>query len=131
MRQQFQAVVSFRVEIEPEGLELTADPELIEQVLINLLMNAFEATLGKAGRQVALGARLDGTDRVMLQVRDNGPGIVAEALDKIFIPFFTTKPDGSGIGLSLSRQVMRLHRGTIRVHSHPGVEMVFTLTFYP
>ncbi len=130
MRPQFQTErAAFDIGIEPEELELTADPELIEQVLINLLINAVEAITGGAQRQIGLDARLDGAGHVIMQVRDNGPGIVAEALDKIFIPFFTTKPDGSGIGLSLSRQVMRLHRGTIRVQSQPGVETVFTLTF--
>ncbi len=67
--------------------------------------------------------------RVLVQVLDNGPGIPAETIDKIFIPFFTTKKGGSGIGLSLSRQIMRLHHGMIHVHSAPGAPTVFTLTF--
>ena len=62
-----------------------------------------------------------------IQVADNGPGIIEEALEKVFIPFFTTKQDGSGIGLSVSRQIMRLHRETIGVHSKPNVETIFTL----
>ena len=64
-----------------------------------------------------------------IQVADNGPGIIEEALEKVFIPFFTTKQDGSGIGLSVSRQIMRLHRGTIGVQSKPNVETIFTLRF--
>ena len=64
-----------------------------------------------------------------IQVADNGPGIIEEALEKVFIPFFTTKQDGSGIGLSVSRQIMRLHRGTIGVQSKPNVETVFALRF--
>ena len=64
-----------------------------------------------------------------IQVADNGPGIIEEALEKVFIPFFTTKQDGSGIGLSVSRQIMRLHRGTIGVHSKPNVETIFALRF--
>ena len=72
---------------------------------------------------------MDGRGGVLIEVSDNGPGIVAEALEKIFIPFFTTKPEGSGIGLSLCRQIMRLHRGTINARSRPGVETVFTLRF--
>jgi signal transduction histidine kinase len=78
---------------------------------------------------ISLAARLDDGGRVIIQVADNGPGIVPEVLDKIFIPFFTTKPEGSGIGLSLSRQIMRLHRGAITARSEPNVETVFTLRF--
>ena len=68
-------------------------------------------------------------DKVVVEVADNGPGIVEEALAKVFIPFFTTKPDGSGIGLSLCRQIMRLHRGSIAARSEPGVRTVFALRF--
>ena len=67
--------------------------------------------------------------RVTLQVTDNGKGILQDVLDKIFIPFFTTKPSGSGIGLSLSKQILRLHNGTITAHSEPDKETVFTMTF--
>ena len=67
--------------------------------------------------------------RVVIQVSDNGPGIAPEAREKIFIPFFTTKKEGSGIGLSFSRQVMRLHRGVIAVQSQPGSGTAFTLRF--
>ncbi|MBU06695.1 MAG: hypothetical protein CME13_01805 [Gemmatimonadetes bacterium] len=66
---------------------------------------------------------------VILEIADNGPGIVEEALDKVFIPFFTTKQDGSGIGLSLCRQIVRAHRGSISVRSEPEVRTVFTLLF--
>jgi len=78
---------------------------------------------------IELNSRLDERGRVIIQVADNGPGIILEVLEKIFIPFFTTKPDGSGIGLSLSRQIMRLHRGTITARSEPNVATVFTLRF--
>jgi len=64
-----------------------------------------------------------------MQVIDNGPGILPDVLDKVFIPFFTTKPKGSGIGLSLSRQILRLHGGTITAYSKPDNETVFSLTF--
>ena len=66
---------------------------------------------------------------MVVEVADNGPGIVEEALDKLFIPFFTTKQNGSGIGLSLCRQIMRLHRGSISVRSQPGERTVFSLRF--
>ncbi|MBI2952594.1 ATP-binding protein [bacterium] len=116
-------------QVEPKTLELTADPELIEQVLINLLLNAAQALEGRPDATVGLMARMDERGRVLVRVTDNGPGILDEVQEKIFIPFFTTRRDGSGIGLSLSRQIMRLHRGTIGVQSTPNVETIFTLRF--
>ena len=124
-----QAGIAFHLEIVPESLELTADPEQLEQVLINLLTNALQALQGQQEGRIALRARMDGRGRVVVEVADNGPGIVPEALEKIFIPFFTTKPTGSGIGLSLCQQIMRLHRGTISACSRPGEETVFVLRF--
>ena len=114
--------------VDPPSLELTADPGQVEQVLINLLGNACDAAGGRAGARVDLTASMD-RGRVVIEVGDNGPGIVEEALDKLFIPFFTTKQDGSGIGLSLCRQIMRLHRGTISARSEPEVRTVFSLRF--
>jgi signal transduction histidine kinase len=121
--------INFKVSIEPQSLELAADPELIEQVLINLLLNALYAVKKRKKAKIDLDARLDGRGKILLQVKDNGPGILEENLEKIFIPFYSTKEGGSGIGLSLSRQIMRLHNGFIRVHSEPNVETVFTLRF--
>ena len=129
MRPQFaESAVELHTEVNPPSLELTADPEQVEQILINLLRNAREATAGRAGARVDLTAHL-AHDKVVVEVADNGPGIVEEALGKVFIPFFTTKPDGSGIGLSLCRQIMRLHRGSISARSEPGVRTVFALRF--
>ena len=121
--------VNFSTHIDPETLEVTADPELIEQVLINLVLNAIQATEKQPHPEIRLSAHMDGRGRVVLHVSDNGPGIAEEALEKVFIPFFTTKKDGSGIGLSLSRQIMRLHRGSISAQSKPNEETVFTLRF--
>ena len=121
--------VDLRSEIRPASLELTADPELVEQVLINLAFNAIQAVAEQPEARVILSARMDERGRVLIQVEDNGPGILPEVLDKIFIPFFTTKKGGSGIGLSLSRQIMRLHRGTISVQSEINTRTVFTLRF--
>ncbi len=112
----------------PARLEVLADPVLLEQVLINLVLNACEAVQGLDQPQIALSASLDERGRPVVQVRDNGPGIPAENLDKIFVPFFSTKEGGSGIGLSLSRQIMRLHGGSISAVSRPG-QTVFTLRF--
>lgn len=115
--------------IEPESLDLTADPKLIEQVLINLVKNAMEAVKGIPDAEVQMVARIDDRGRTIIQVIDNGPGIIQEAIDKIFIPFFTTKKDGSGIGLALSRQIMRQHGGGITVYSEPDTRTIFTLRF--
>jgi two-component system, NtrC family, nitrogen regulation sensor histidine kinase NtrY len=121
--------ISFVTDRDPESLELTADPEMIEQVLINLLLNAIYTVNSKHNGTIKLMAKMDAMGRVIIQVSDNGPGIIPSVLDKIFIPFFTTKQEGTGIGLSLSKQIMRLHRGNISVTSEPSVETVFTLRF--
>jgi two-component system nitrogen regulation sensor histidine kinase NtrY len=122
--------IFFKVDIEPVSLEMTADPDLTEQVLINLLLNAMEALSGCEKPSIHLSSRMNERGRVLIQVSDNGPGIAPEAREKVFIPFFTTKKEGSGIGLSFSRQVMRLHRGAIAFQSEPaGAGTVFTLRF--
>ncbi len=121
--------IAFNVSIEPEDLEVSADEELIEQVLINLIKNSIYALEGRKEGKIILKAILNKRGRVIMQVIDNGQGIIKEVLDKIFIPFFTTKQRGSGIGLSLSRQILRLHGGTISAYSEPEKETVFTLTF--
>ena len=121
--------IDFITDIDPETLELTADPEMIEQVLINLLLNSISALNSKQNAKIKLTAKLDERGRVIIQIADNGSGIIEQVQDKIFIPFFTTKQEGTGIGLSLSKQIMRLHRGNISVSSKAGVETVFTLRF--
>ena len=122
-------IKNYSFDVDPKSLELTADPELIEQVLINLMLNAIQAVQKKPAAKIELFGRMDENGRIIIHVIDNGPGIIKEVQDKIFIPFFTTKKEGSGIGLSLSRQIMRLHRGAITVKSKPNVETVFTLRF--
>ncbi|MCP4622911.1 MAG: GHKL domain-containing protein, partial [bacterium] len=114
-------------QIDPESLGITADPALIEQVLINLCKNAIEAVNGIRNPKIKLKAGTDGRGNPVVKVSDNGKGITEEVAEKIFIPFFTTKPLGSGIGLSLSRQIIRLHRGTIGVTSTPNEKTVFKL----
>jgi len=113
----------------PPGLEVSADPDLLDQTLINLLKNAVEALGGQPDGCVKLQAFLDEGGRVCVQVADNGPGIPADLADKIFIPFFTTKREGSGVGLSLARQIMLAHGGSIT--AGPGADggTVFTLRF--
>ncbi|MEI6138718.1 MAG: ATP-binding protein [Mariniphaga sp.] len=113
----------------PENLEVSADEQLIEQVMINLLKNAIQALEGTVRPKIGIKAFTDRRGKIIVQLSDNGQGILPEVLDKIFVPFFTTKPKGSGIGLSLSRQILRLHGGTLTAHSVPDVETVFTLKF--
>ncbi len=115
--------------VTPRDLELTADPELVEQLLINIVKNAIEVLQGREDARIKLLSQIDDRGRIIVQVVDNGPGIPEDLQEKIFIPFFTTKKQGSGIGLSLSRQIMRAHRGTITVRSQPNAETVFTLRF--
>jgi len=124
-----QKMIKFQVEVKPVSLELTADEQLIEQILINLIKNAIHASVECEEPTISLSAGIGQRGRTVLHVCDNGTGIVEDVIDKIFIPFFTTKPSGSGIGLSLSRQIMRLHGGTISVTSDSGCETKFTLTF--
>jgi len=121
--------VRFSSKVNPATLELTADQEMMEQVLINLLLNAFHAVRNKSDGAVALSSFLDKKGHVIIDVNDNGPGIPEEVKEKIFIPFFTTKKEGSGIGLSLSKEIMRLHKGSIHVHSQPGDGTIFRLIF--
>lgn len=117
------------ISVEPGSLELSADEQLIEQVLINLIKNALHALEHKNDGVITLKAFLNKRGKITIQVSDNGPGILPEVLDKIFIPFFSTKPQGSGIGLSLSRQILRLHAGNINAFSEADKETRFVLTF--
>jgi two-component system, NtrC family, nitrogen regulation sensor histidine kinase NtrY len=115
--------------VEPSNLELTGDPDLIEQVLINLVMNSISALSSTQLPEIKLVGKLDGRGGTVVQVIDNGQGVPEELLEKIFIPFFTTRKEGSGIGLSLSRQIMRAHKGGLTVQSVPNKETAFTLRF--
>ena len=121
--------IAFRWSVEPETLELTADPDLMEQVMINLLLNAIRAVAGRQNPAIRLAAALSPEGKVIITVEDNGVGIVEEALENIFIPFFTTNKQGSGIGLSLSRQILRLHNATISAKSVTDQGATFTLRF--
>ena len=124
-----QASIQFRVSITPENLQIKVDPDLIEQVLLNLMANALEALNETAQPKIQLIAEMNDNSNMVISVTDNGCGIEPEVLSKVFIPFFTTKPEGSGIGLSLSRQIMRLHGGSISMKSDPGVKTISSLVF--
>ena len=110
------------------NLAIRADAAQIEMVLINLIKNAVESLVKTQVPDIRLEAEAAGP-RVMISVTDNGPGIEPEALEQIFIPFYTTKKTGSGIGLSLSRQIMQLHSGQLTAESTPGQGSTFSLTF--
>lgn len=110
-----------------DNLNLRADEKLVEQVLINLINNAVQALQKTENPEIKLSAQKS-NKQVVISVSDNGHGIPKEIAGNIFIPFFTTREDGSGIGLSLSRQIMRLHEGSISVKSKPG-ETIFLLKF--
>jgi two-component system, NtrC family, nitrogen regulation sensor histidine kinase NtrY len=120
--------IDFQYEWSSEYLTIQADHEMIEQVLINLLKNAVEALAETREPKLQLIGRYD-ENAVKIEVIDNGPGIIKEALEHIFVPFYTTKRTGSGIGLSLSRQIMQMHNGSLSVVSEPDVKTVFTLKF--
>ena len=121
--------IELEIVLKETDIILDVDPNLIEQVLINLLVNAIEAVKDIAQPKIVLSAYLASSKRTVLKVADNGIGMPDELLDKIFIPFFSTKKSGSGIGLSLCKQIMMLHRGNIHVQSAEGKGTAFILQF--
>lgn len=121
--------ISVSTKIFPADLKLLADPDLIDQVLINLLLNAIDAVKETENPEIVLMASVNLNNRTVLEVSDNGTGISHDVMDKIFMPFFTSKKTGSGIGLSLSRQIMHMHKGSLSVRSQMGQGSTFTLVF--
>ena len=113
---------------DPE-LVIEADVNLMEQVMINLLVNAMEAVKDQGQPHIVLSAYKAANQKVTIKITDNGSGIPADVLDKIFIPFFSTKKSGSGIGLSLCKQIMMLHKGNVQVQSTEGEGTAFLLIF--
>lgn len=113
----------------PPDLMITADPDLIDQVVINLMLNAIDAVKDVKNPQITVVATISSANRIVIDFHDNGTGIMPDIMDKIFMPFFTSKKHGNGIGLSLSRQIMHLHKGSILVRSKPEEGTVFTLVF--
>jgi len=121
--------IKLEYHISPASIELQIDEQMISQVLINLIKNSIHALEGMKNGQITIKGFYNKRGRPTIQIIDNGKGILKDVLDKIFIPFFTTKPSGSGIGLSLSRQILRLHGGTITANSLPKGATIFSLTF--
>jgi len=121
--------IELHVAAPANGLMLLADDSLLDQALINLLKNAADAASSSSVPQVWLDARLSDRGRPVIEIADNGPGLDEALGEKIFLPFFTTKPEGSGIGLALARQVMLVHKGAITASPRPGGGALFRLTF--
>lgn len=121
--------IHMSLNISPANLSLQADEKLFEQVLINLVKNSLEAIRHQDGK-IVINAYRNTQNSCIVQVIDNGIGIDKAAIESIFIPSYTTKENGSGIGLSISRQIIQLHKGTISVKSEPGVETVFEILLF-
>ncbi len=120
--------ISVKVETEKDDLFINIDNALIEQVLINLITNSLTAMSKTKKPELHLKSFIK-DNNTLIQVADNGVGISKEKLSDIFIPFYSTKEKGSGIGLSFARQIMRLHNGSINAQSSPSEETIFTLNF--
>ncbi|MFA8342337.1 MAG: PAS domain-containing sensor histidine kinase [Rhodothermaceae bacterium] len=120
--------INFTISVFPENIILTADVNLVEQILINLLKNSIEAVSETEKPAISISSYIE-NERVIIQVIDNGKGIEENHIDNIFVPFYTTKENGSGIGLSLTKQIMRAHNGSVEVKSVQDKMTIFTLTF--
>ena len=120
--------ISFSFYTDPEHIKLKADPNLLQQMLINIINNSIDAVEETSNPSIDLKASLQ-ENNVIIEIIDNGRGIPDDQLEDIFIPFFSTKEQGSGIGLSLSRQIMKLHGGSITVQSSPKISTTFILSF--
>jgi len=121
--------VKFSINVSPSELDVYADRDLLEPVLINLLRNAWQAQEATPSPAVRLNGRLNRRQNIVIEVSDNGPGIPANIGTKIFVPFFTTRESGSGVGLALARQVMIAHGGFIRAGGNDSGGAIFSLTF--
>lgn len=115
-----EGIVCF-IEVEPENLTATIDEKLFAQVVINLIKNAVEGLKGAMEKTIHILAKKTRSGQVRITLEDNGAGIPEELIERVFVPFFTTSQHGSGIGLSLSRQIMILHNGTINIRSKEGI----------
>jgi nitrogen fixation/metabolism regulation signal transduction histidine kinase len=120
--------INFAITIQPENLEIMVDPELLEHVLINLIKNSIQALGDSDNGIIKLSAEINERGKAVIKVTDNGPGISEEIIDRVFVPFYSTKKEGSGIGLSISQSIIRAHGGSIWVQSVPNSETIFIIT---
>jgi two-component system NtrC family sensor kinase len=125
--------IALRVQVQPE-IAVVGDPVQLEQVLLNLMINARQAMLGKGGSLTIKAARLDDAEELRIQVIDTGPGIPEKLLPKIFQPFFTTKgtarkgeAKGTGLGLAICKEIIEHHKGRIEVESEVGKGTTFNI----
>jgi two-component system, NtrC family, nitrogen regulation sensor histidine kinase NtrY len=119
--------ISFSIHYSGKPEKFRGDPDLLEQVLINLIRNAVEAVEGTDNPRISLNIEEIQGYQLRIKIEDNGQGMNKETMDKIFVPFFSTKKDGSGIGLSLSRQIVMMHKGSIEVTSKEGEGSIFEI----
>ncbi len=117
------------VSVEPADTLLYADPRLVGQVAVNLLKNACEAVGTRPDGCIEIASRIDARENVVIEISNNGGAIPPETAENIFTPFFSTKPDGSGIGLSVSRRIMQLHEGSLRLTVNTPERVTFTMLF--
>ena len=120
--------IKFKLETEEASRIIKADRNQLQQVLLNLMNNSLDA-LGNTKDPHLIISTTKGVGRNVICIKDNGPGIEPGIMEEIFVPFYTTKPQGSGIGLSLARQIMRMHGGNIRISSKPGEGTIVYLDF--
>src|SRR5205085_10583002 len=121
--------IEMEIVLKDPSLVVEVDVSLVEQVLINLVVNSVDAVKDREDAKIILAADMNSNKKIIIKVADNGPGMSEEVLDKIFIPFFSTKKSGSGIGLSLCKQIMMLHHGNIHAQSATGQGTTFLLQF--
>jgi two-component system, NtrC family, nitrogen regulation sensor histidine kinase NtrY len=120
--------IALTARVEPETLEITADADLIDQALINLVRNAMDALRDTTQGRIILSAVQDSAGRPVITVADNGPGIPMDQREKVFVPFYTTKRQGSGVGLTLVRQIASVHDGMVSISESPGGGAAISIT---
>ena len=122
--------ITVSLNLEPENIQLMGDAVLIEQVMINILKNAIESFANREDAKVIdIRAFYNSESKIEIWVKDNGNGIMEEVIEKVFIPFYSTKKTGSGIGLTISKQIMRMHKGTIKISSEKDNGTLVRLIF--
>lgn len=121
--------IDFKIHCANTQLQIFADENQISQVLLNLIKNAIEGLQDTKNKRIILSAATNHQNKTIITVEDNGEGISKELISQVFIPFFSTKKEGSGVGLSLSKHIMKMHNGALTVYSIPNKKTVFTLVF--